>query len=204
MTSIGPWLTHFEAQLSSSNLVSLQQDGQLDTKSTITTQTKPSRTQERHGISNLHLEELSLHHYTTSEVLWSQAYQDLKRDIPDIIADYELYLSPDESNFNAGDRMKIIVNQIYSKRKSDELVLKLAGKSFKVREIGEKIISFIWESKETITAIASVEPHAALAWSGIAQVFPVRPCSFPSISIPLYEKVSLAIPQDNELSPHIV
>ena len=75
--------------------------------------------------------------------------------------------------------MATIIHQLYSERKTNELVLKLAGKPFKVRETGEKIISFVWQSKDIITAMASVEPHAALAWSGISQIFPVRACSFP-------------------------
>ena len=64
--------------------------------------------------------------------------------------------------------------RIYGGRETEQLVVLLAGISFKVREAGEKVIEFIWESKELISSIASVEPHAALAFLDVVQIFPVR------------------------------
>ena len=53
--------------------------------------------------------------------------------------------------------------------------MNLDGKSSRTREIGGNIINFIWEFKEFVASIASVEPHAALAWAGVTQLLPVRP-----------------------------
>ncbi|KAK3170678.1 hypothetical protein OEA41_002760 [Lepraria neglecta] len=69
--------------------------------------------------------------------------------------------------------MEGVVRRIYGGRETEQLVVLLAGKSFKIREAGEKVIEFIWESKELISSIASVEPHADLAFSGVMQIFPL-------------------------------
>ena len=55
----------------------------------------------------------------------------------------------------------------------DQLKINLGGKSFRIREIGENVINFIWESKDFVASIASIEPHAAIAWAGVSQLLPV-------------------------------
>ena len=133
--------------------------------------------------TSLHHQEFSLLNQTTSEALWSQAYSALKAKEPDIILAYEHYLNPDRGSFKPAERMEGIIHQLYNGRKMDELKIKLGGKSFRIREIGENIINFIWESKDFVTSIANVEPHAALAWAGVSQLLPVRP---PRISLTIY------------------
>ena len=90
------------------------------------------------------------------------------------MSEYERCICPDMRNFRPAERMEGVVRRIYGRRETEQLVVLLAGKSFKVREAGEKVIEFIWESKELVSSIASVEPHAALAFSGVVQIFPVR------------------------------
>ena len=133
--------------------------------------------------TSLHHQEFSLLDQTTSEALWSQAYSALKAKEPDITLAYEHYLNPDRGSFKPAERMEGIIHQLYNGRKMDELKIKLGGKSFRIREIGENIINFIWESKDFVTSIANVEPHAALAWAGVSQLLPVRP---PRISLTIY------------------
>lgn len=135
----------------------------------------------------VHLQELSMHERPLSEALWAQAYVTLAAKEPDVVSDYEQYYHEQGhlgTRFEPASHMDGIIRQIYSDRKTRQLVVTLAGKSFKIREIGEKIVQFIWESKDLITTAASTEPHAALAWSGVSQLLPVR-LTFPSCPLTL-------------------
>lgn len=88
---------------------------------------------------------------------------------------YEHYFSSDRGNSKPAERMEEIIHRLYNGRRMDQLKINLGGKSFRIREIGENIINFIWESKGFVASIASAEPHAALAWAGVSQLLPVRP-----------------------------
>ena len=66
-----------------------------------------------------------------------------------------------------------IVRQRLHDRDLKALAIRLAGKSIRVREVGESIIGFIWQSKDFIDSVADTEPHVALAWSGVSLLLPV-------------------------------
>lgn len=125
--------------------------------------------------TSLHYQEFSLLEQTTSEALWSQAYSALKAKEPDIMLAYEHYFNADRGSLKPAERMEEIIHRLYNGQRMDQLKINLGGKSFRIREIGEDIINFIWESKAFVASIASVEPHAALAWAGVSQLLPVRP-----------------------------
>ena len=88
---------------------------------------------------------------------------------------YEHYFSSDRDSSKPAERMGEIIRRLYNGRRMDQLKFNLGGKPFRIREIGESVINFIWESKGFVASIASVEPHAALAWAGVSQLLPVRP-----------------------------
>ena len=124
--------------------------------------------------TSLHHQEFSLLEQTTSEALWSQAYSALKAREPDITLAYEHYLTSDRGSSKPAERMEEIIHRLYNGRRMDQLKINLGGKSFRIREIGENVINFIWESKDFVASIACIEPHAAIAWAGVSQLLPVR------------------------------
>ena len=125
--------------------------------------------------TSLHYQEFSLLEQTTSEALWSQAYSALKAKESDITLAYEHYFTSGRGSLKPAERMEEVIHRLYNGRRMDQLKISLGGKSFRIREIGENIINFLWESKDFVASIASVEPHAALAWAGVSQLLPVRP-----------------------------
>ena len=125
--------------------------------------------------TSVHCQEFSLLEQTTSEALWSQAYSSLKAKEPDITLAYEHCFNSDRGSSKPAERMEEIIHRLYNGRRMNQLKITLGGKSLRMREIGEKIINFTLESKDFVTSIASVEPHAALAWGGVSILLLVRP-----------------------------
>lgn len=123
-------------------------------------------------------QELMLPGLSKSEVLWSQAFAAVRRKEPDIIQEYEETLCPGTGTLVPAERMGSIFRQKLHDHDLKALSISLLGKSFKVRQIGESVITFISESKDFITTVASTEPHVALAWSGISFLLPVSFISF--------------------------
>jgi len=56
---------------------------------------------------------------------------------------------------------------------SRQLIVTMFNKRIKVREQGDKIVKLIMWSKDLISAAASVEPHAAIAWAGVSLLLPL-------------------------------
>ena len=125
------------------------------------------------GLSGLHFQELSLSEKPLSEALWCQAYTELKANEPQLIKDYEVHQYAQAGSSNPTQCIGRIIEQIFQERKRQQFVITLAGKTLKFRELGAKVLSFIWESRAFISSIASAEPHAALAWAAVSQAFPV-------------------------------
>ena len=96
-------------------------------------------------LTHVHLQELSLRDGPILEALWGQAYATLKAKEPSIMSEYERCICPEMRNSRPAERMEGVVRRIYGGRETEQLVVLLAGKSFKVREAGEKVIEFIWE-----------------------------------------------------------
>ena len=109
---------------------------------------------------------------------WERAYQALKLREPDLVTAYERILaSYVENSTNASFSLDKIVNLTNSKlqdREATQLVIRLGKQPIRVREQGEKIIRFIFWSKEIISAATSTQPFAALAWFGISMVLKVN------------------------------
>ena len=53
------------------------------------------------------------------------------------------------------------------------LTYKIHGKDVDIKEITNKIVGKIITAKDFISAAASSEPHAALAWAGVCLILPV-------------------------------
>ena len=104
---------------------------------------------------------------------------------------YEHCFNSERGSSKPAERMEEIIHRLYNGRRMDQLKIDLGGKSFRIREIGENVINFIWESKGCVASIASAEPHAALAWAGVSQLLPVRPTR---IYFTLYPQLGRILP----------
>ena len=110
--------------------------------------------------------------------LWQQAYAQLKAREPSLIARFEGFLqkhygshhlSPADDDFIA----KVVESSI-QKNEASDLVLSIGGERISVRKAGENVIRTISWAKEFISAAISSQPYAALAWSGVSILLPVR------------------------------
>jgi hypothetical protein len=96
--------------------------------------------------------------------LWKRAYQGLRKEDKDILSSYEKQISKHN---------KILIDKKLRGDDITQLTLKVAGKSLRLRELGQKIISFITYSQGYIQAATSLDPHAALAWTCVSILLPV-------------------------------
>ena len=113
------------------------------------------------------------------EDLWQSAYKALEARNPDLVTGYKLGLAAlndlqtDCAQISLPNLIKIVVDKGLQDREKKRLVIHLGEKPIKLREQGEKVIRFILWSNKFISAAASAQPYAALAWSGVSILFPV-------------------------------
>ena len=117
-------------------------------------------------------------HATKSEDLWKQAYDVLELREPDLMRAYNLLLTPVRTSLTdpslSPEMIEKIVKSKLEDREAKQLVINLGKKSVKVREQGEKVVKFILWSKDIVSQALSAQPYAALAWSGVSILLPVR------------------------------
>jgi len=102
----------------------------------------------------------------TSEALWEQAFKPLNEKQQDILKRY----AGQSSELN-----KILIDKVLREREIKQWTVSLAGKSLKVRELGLKVIGYISGSQSYVSTATSFEPHAAMAWTCVSALLPVRP-----------------------------
>lgn len=100
----------------------------------------------------------------TAQLLWKQAYKALSEDDAKIL---------DKNASQHADLNDILVDKKLREKKFKEWTVIIAGKSVSVRQVGQKIVSFIDFSKDYIQQVASADPHTAIAWTCIASLLPV-------------------------------
>ena len=117
-------------------------------------------------------------HVVKSEDLWKQAYDVLELREPDLIRAYKLLLTSIRTDLTdpplSPEVIETIVKSKLEDREASQLVLNLGKQSIKVREQGEKVVKFILISKDIVSQALSAQPYAALAWSGVSILLPVR------------------------------
>ena len=134
---------------------------------------RPPPTQHNHNDDVIATE-----HATKSEDLWKQAYDLSELREPDLMSAYKLLLTPIRTNLTdpslSPEIIETIVKSKLEDREANQLVINLGKNSVKVREQGEKVIKFILWSKDIVSQALSAQPYAALAWSGVSILLPVR------------------------------
>ena len=109
----------------------------------------------------------------TSERLWKTAYDVLKEREPKLSEAYERNLTPDEAPFHDQARICQAIKDHLDDRENKQWIFSLGKRPIKIREHGEKALRFIAWSNDLVKAAVASEPHAALAWSGVALILPV-------------------------------
>lgn len=109
------------------------------------------------------------------------AYEALNLRNPDLVAAYEGHLASAEISHTASEfpslsseLIEAVIKSKLEDREASQLVIRLGREPIKVREQGEKVIKFMLWSNSFISAAVSVQPYAALAWSGVSILLPVR------------------------------
>ena len=96
------------------------------------------------------------------------------------MTDYELSLAAlndpqaDCTKISLPELIDTVVKKKLEDREKKKLVIHLGEKHFEVRAQGEKVIRFILWSNNFISTALSAQPYAALAWSGVSILLPVR------------------------------
>ncbi|KAF2996154.1 hypothetical protein E8E14_001165 [Neopestalotiopsis sp. 37M] len=115
--------------------------------------------------------------------LWDEAWASIQSDKPQLVARYQKYLL---SQCDATMEDENELNELSGKDKKERLLkgadLKVAVAQAKlsdgsldsqVKRIAEGIVNLLIRGKDLVTALASQEPHAALAWTGCCVILPL-------------------------------
>ena len=105
--------------------------------------------------------------------LWKRAYEDLKHREKEVLENYTKAQRFENGTFQSAEHIHALIDRQLEERQLKQWVITLAGKPLRLREIGDKIIQFIAVSKEMVATTATLDPHAALAWSGISLLLPL-------------------------------
>lgn len=111
-----------------------------------------------------------------------RAYMALEIRAPNLMAEYACHRDPTTPTQHgiSPKLFEAIIAQKLHDNETKKLVFNLGSESIKVREQGERIIKFILWSNDFISTAVSAQPYAALAWSGVSVLLPVRFSKFPS------------------------
>ncbi|KAF2809508.1 uncharacterized protein BDZ99DRAFT_498848 [Mytilinidion resinicola] len=114
----------------------------------------------------------------TPKDLWDEAYNLFRndKDKKKLMDGYEKFL---ETPPSSQDSTQPAVEAARAR-------LTIGKETYVIKEKVDKIISAIIYAKDFITAAASLEPHAALAWAGVSVLLPVTLLSRYIIATPVY------------------
>ena len=92
------------------------------------------------------------------------------------------------------ERIQTLAHEKLSKVSEAHLSFSIGGKRIVVREAVLKTINAISKSKDIISLALSAEPHAALAWSGVMAILPVR-SSFSTLTYDVRAQFFVLVPR---------
>lgn len=108
--------------------------------------------------------------------LWYQAYEKLKEREPELTADYEKHLAQLHGGASISNPKSVesIVKTLLEARQKKQWRVSLVGQEVKIREQAEKLAKFLLWTDPIVKNALSSQPYAALAWSGVSILLPVR------------------------------
>ncbi|PGH10423.1 hypothetical protein GX51_00182 [Blastomyces parvus] len=111
--------------------------------------------------------------------LWDEAYNDLRKEDAKLVDAYEreLFAIPNlEQRAPAGEDREIRLQKLLNSKLQDiensQMKISIHGKDVVIRDQVRKVVHSILSVKDYISTVASVEPHAALAWTGVMSILP--------------------------------
>lgn len=111
---------------------------------------------------------------------WTRAYEILKNREPGLTVDYKKHLASLRTDTAASADLSTplsvesIVKQLLEDREKKQWRVSLLGKDTKIREQTERLAKFLLWSDPIVKSAVSAQPYAALAWSGVSLLLPVR------------------------------
>ena len=103
------------------------------------------------------------------ELLWDQAYENLKSDRPDLVASYEKIISQ-ELGYSDGTQNIIIQNRAERRLQMDRLLDIGLEKTAKLAKVEKKLgdaMKIVISVKDSVGSSLQAVPVAAIAWTGI-------------------------------------
>ncbi|PQE04266.1 ankyrin repeat protein [Rutstroemia sp. NJR-2017a BVV2] len=110
---------------------------------------------------------------------WARAYEIFQNRQPQLVADYKKHLASLRNDAAASTDLSTprsvesIVKQLLEDREKKQWRVSLLGKDIKTREQAERLVKFLLWSDPIVKSAVSVQPYAALAWSGVSLLLPV-------------------------------
>ena len=152
---------------------------------TITTQLLPGQVASSVSRSANHasappsaLPTVSNRHPTSNDIdPWTPAFEIFKEREPNLTEDYKKHLKGDAAaGANVSDRewVKSIANKLLKDREARQWRVPLLDNDIKIRTQVEKLAKFLLWSDPIVKTAVSAQPYAALAWSGVSLLLPVR------------------------------
>ncbi|KAJ5725594.1 uncharacterized protein N7483_006951 [Penicillium malachiteum] len=122
-------------------------------------------------------------HHAADGSLWEQAFEELRKDEPDLVASFERVVdSEDDSNSghvhasgqDRQQRMAALVDKKIAQMNDRKWRLSIGKTDIEVREKVDQIVKIIMVAKDFVSSAASIDPvHVGLPWAGICVLLPL-------------------------------
>ncbi|KAI0427758.1 hypothetical protein F5Y09DRAFT_315195 [Xylaria sp. FL1042] len=106
--------------------------------------------------------------------IWADAYETFAKREPDLDNDYKKYLAMvSKVDLSNPDWVKSTVEGLQKSRENKQWQVTFHGKDIKFRAQAEKLAKFLLWCNGIVKDALSVQPYAALAWSGVSILLPL-------------------------------
>jgi hypothetical protein len=116
---------------------------------------------------------------STSESLdlWKLAYNKFRNEEPDLLGDYDKHVLGDAAvNTDLSSRASVetALNNLLEDRKTKQWKVSVYGHDVEIRAQIGRLVKILRWSDPLVKDAVSTQPYAALAWSGVSLLLPVR------------------------------
>lgn len=113
---------------------------------------------------------------TQTEDLWEKAYQSVKDKYPDLVSRFKNSLTSNNTSHPRSwtpSYLQTIAESKLTAHDANQLIIRLGHTSIKVRQQWDRIVKLMFWAKNSISAIVSSQPYAAIAWTGVSILLPL-------------------------------
>ena len=125
-----------------------------------------------------HVTKIATGDESLSNDLWERAYRALQLREPGLVEAYERVVAPKAADVIhrplSPTDIEAIARERLQDRDTARWVIHLGKQPLEVRKQGERVIKFVLWSKDIVSQSLSAQPYAALAWSSVSILLPVR------------------------------